>query len=325
MKFKDFAKKYLESYALPNKKSWRKDLNYINRTLVPTFGHQSLSKIKRIEVVSWFVALSSSSGPYYANRALEILRKMFNCAIDWELMENKNPATRIQKNKEKPRTEFVTPDVLPKLLTALTVCKSKQVRVAILFQLFSGLRPGEVLSLRWEDIDLTQMQFSVRHTKNGSDHTLPLTTELAELLEQLPRKGEWVFVGRHKSQPLRNIHKQWYLIREAAGLPSLRLHDLRRTVGSYLAGANFSERIIGQILNHQSAKSTRIYTRLTLDPARTALEHHSQMVQEIAATSGILMFPAPVSGGTPPEQIPLPLAFAEESQVVEVSPRRLRA
>jgi integrase len=289
MKFKDFAKIYLDNHAMPTKKSWRKDFAYINRTLNPTFGKLAMTSIKRMDVMRWFTSLSQSSGPYYANRALEILRKIFNCAIDWEVYEGRNPATRIKKNKEVSRTEFVTPDILPRLLVALTVCRSRQIRVAILFQLFSGLRPGEVLSLRWEDVDLDGRQFHVRHTKNGSTHTLPLTNELAELLSTLPRKGEWVFVGRRSNQPLRNIHKQWYAIRLAADLPWLRLHDLRRTVGSYLAIANFSERIIGQILNHQSAKSTRIYSRLTLDPLRTALEHHGQRVQALATGANVLI------------------------------------
>lgn len=287
MKFSEFSKKYLELHAIPNKKSWRLDFKYINRSILPEFGELQLKSIKRLHIMEWHRRLSHESGPYYANRAHSLIRTMFNCAIKWEILQGTNPATLVTRNKEKSRTDFISPDVLPQFLIALHICKDKQVKAAILFQLFSGLRPKEVRELQWEDINLTSHTVRVRDTKNGKDHLLPLTPVLSSVLEALPRQGQWVFPGKQQNLPRSSFRKYWYKIRLAAGLPNLRLHDLRRTVGSYLAMDNFSDNIIRRILNHDSTEAVKVYTRFNLRSLESALTSHSDKIHLLATNAGL--------------------------------------
>ena len=94
------------------------------------------------------------------------------------------------------------------------------------------------------------------------------------ILEALPSRGasEWVFPSYGKTGHLVGPGQAWSRIRTRAGVPDVRIHDLRRSLGSWLAGAGFSLPMIGKALNHTNPSSTAIYARLDLDPVRRMLE-----------------------------------------------------
>lgn len=98
------------------------------------------------------------------------------------------------------------------------------------------------------------------------------------LLHVLPRvlDNPYVFPGRNERGHLTNISKAWTRIRIHAGLADVRIHDLRRTLGSWLAASGASLPLIGKALNHSQVSTTAIYARLSLDPVRTALESNAQ-------------------------------------------------
>jgi integrase len=88
----------------------------------------------------------------------------------------------------------------------------------------------------------------------------------------------YVFIGQDGTSPLQNLKRPWDRIRTKAGIPDVRFHDLRRTVGSWLAGSGESLSLIGKVLNHRDVSTTAIYARLNLDPVRRALEHQATKI-----------------------------------------------
>jgi integrase len=123
----------------------------------------------------------------------------------------------------------------------------------------------------------------IPQTKAGQWHLLPLPGPLIQILVELPRvmSNPYLFVGRHGKGHLKNISRGWGRIRKEAGLSDVRIHDLRRTLGSWMAGTGVSLQVIGKILNHRQPSTTAIYSRLNLDPLRQVLEENAQRMMLI--------------------------------------------
>ena len=136
--------------------------------------------------------------------------------------------------------------------------------------------------MRWEDVSLTRAEWRIPQTKAGRPHLLPLPQALVTLLRRVPRVDgvPYVFPGQDAASPLQNIKRAWDRIRTKAGIPDVRFHDLRRTVGSWLAGSGESLSLIGKVLNHRDVSTTAIYARLNLDPVRQALERQATKMLE---------------------------------------------
>ena len=159
------------------------------------------------------------------------------------------------------------------------------VRAALWLYLLTGVRKTELLKARWEDIDLVRCELRLPETKAGRIHYVPLSPPAVALLERMPREEGNPYLLPSTKVPghhLVNIEKPWRRVRKAAGVEDVRLHDLRRTVGSWLAQAGNSLPLIGRVLGHTNASTTQIYARLGDDPARKALEKHGQMITPIA-------------------------------------------
>ena len=96
-------------------------------------------------------------------------------------------------------------------------------------------------------------------------------------------ENPYVFPGQNSTGHLQNMKRTWDRIRVKAGIPDVRFHDLRRTVGSWLAGSGESLQLIGKVLNHRDVSTTAIYARLNLNPVRQALERNASKMLEAAA------------------------------------------
>jgi len=246
---------------------------------------RKLSSIFRKDVAILHMETGENHGHYSANRLIALLRKMFNLAQIWGIYEGENPATRIQMFPEKKRERFVHPDELPRLMEALKGEENFYIRAAFLVCLFTGARRGEVLGARWEDINLDEGVWRIPETKARRSHLLPLPGPVRELLRNLPVMADnpFVFPGRRANSHLVCVSKAWSRIRTRAELPDVRIHDLRRTVGSWLAGSGASLPLIGKVLNHSQPSTTAIYARLNIEPVRVALEANAERMLLVAA------------------------------------------
>jgi integrase len=263
---------YMERHVrVENKSSALKDIEFRMKKVLPHWSHRPLSSITRQEAQDMHDRIGREHGKYEANRALAYIRAIYNKIIDWG-WEGINPAARIQKFKEQKRDRFILHDELPKFMEALEMEPNRAMRDFFLMCLYTGARCGNVLSMEWEDIDFSINEWRIPDTKNGEPVRIPLIEEALEILRDRSRiKGSsipWVFPGHGKSGHLEEPKKAWKRILDRAGLKNLRIHDLRRTLGSYQAIAGVSLISIGKSLGHKSPQSTATYARLTNEETR---------------------------------------------------------
>ena len=211
---------------------------------------------------------------------------MFVLARRWGYLEENaiNPARELDKYKEQKRDRWVTPEEVPRLVVAIDQEQNFYAKAAIWLYLLTGLRKSELLGATWRDVDWTRKELRLPETKSGRSHYVPLSGPALALLRRMPRlqENEFILPGRSLSGHLINIHKPWRRIRARAGLQDVRLHDLRRTVGSWLAQSGMSLHLIGRVLNHSSTATTAVYARFAQKQVREALEEHGNRVMRAA-------------------------------------------
>ncbi|MGO9055993.1 MAG: tyrosine-type recombinase/integrase [Candidatus Binataceae bacterium] len=266
---------WLDDYARPYRKSWPTDDRRL-RTHCAYLHSRRLSDVSDSDLGRLHRKIAESSGPVEANRVVELLRAVFNHALRHKLMAGSNPAAAIKKFPEHARERFLSPDELRAINTSLMNETDWRWRSFFPLALFMGPRKAELAAAKWADVDLDQRTWLIPTTKTGKSHLLPLPMPAVEIIQALPSRGrsEWVFPARVKSASghIENIGAAWDRIRRRAGVPDIRVHDLRRTAGSWMASAGFSLPIIGKMLGHSNPASTAIYARLDLAPVREALE-----------------------------------------------------
>jgi integrase len=276
---------YLERHAKPHKKTWKDDERRVRKYLLPAWGNLKARAIGRADAA----ALHSRIGEthrYEANRVLELVSKMFELAWRWGFVPegHANPARGIDSFKEEKRYRWVTPEELPRLALAIDQETNPYARAALWLYLLTGLRKSEVLTARWECVDFVRKELRLPHTKAGRAHYLPLSEPALAALSTIPRVegNPYIIVGLREGAHLVNISKPWLRVRKAAGVEDVRLHDLRRTVGSWLAQAGNSLHLIGRVLNHSSQTTTAVYARFAQDHVREALEAHALRLLGVA-------------------------------------------
>ena len=203
---------------------------------------------------------------------LSLLGVMFNKAIDWG-WEGINPAQGVKKFKEISRERFLAGDELPRFFKAL----EEENTLADFFMLgiLTGARKGNLLAMRWQDINFDQATWRIPETKNGSSHLVPLSPEAIHVLKNRfkLKESDWVFPSAtSKSGHLEEPKSAWKRILMRAELQDLRLHDLRRTLGSWQAATGANSYVIGKSLGHKTQQATAIYARLNIDPVRASVE-----------------------------------------------------
>lgn len=270
--FGELEQLYIDRRAI-HKKSASNDL-ILFKLHLSAWRSRTLTSITKADVCRRHAEMGATGATTNANRMVALVRCLFNCAIDWDLFAGVNPASRVKMFKEISRDRFVTPDELPRLWTALQHEPNPFVRGAFFVSLFTGARRSEVLGMQWVDIDIGQSLWRIPITKAGRPHYIPLPSPVMEELLTLPRLdgNPYVFCGRWGRSHLINVSKPWKRIRHEAGLEDVRIHDLRRTLGSWLVAAGASLPLIGKTLNHSQAATTQVYARMQLDPVRLALE-----------------------------------------------------
>ncbi len=287
---KDLCNSYLERYAKKEKKTWKEDERRINRHILPKWKSAQVKSIRRQDIAKLHNKIGSES-PYEGNRVLALISKMFSLAEEWGFLPEgtPNPASKINKYKEKKRDRWITPVELPKLAKAIDVEPNIYIKSVFWAYLLTGARRSELLKAKWTDIDFDRQELKIPESKAGRVHYYPLTPEAIKLLETIPRLdgNEYIFPGVIKGRPLVNISKAWKRIKVRAKISDVRIHDLRRTVGSWLATSGNSLLLIGKILGHSNASTTQIYARLSEDGSRKALESHSKQIMGIAGKAPV--------------------------------------
>lgn len=296
-----FEDEYLPKHAEPYKRTSQQDADMFKLYLGDLAGMR-LASIRRRDIHQLHIELGKSRGHRTANRVVALLRVVFKLAIAWECLDGDNPATGIRKYPERSRERFLKPEEVPAFFAALEADIARRTKNAatakeknwpvppdhaitfardfFLLAIFTGARKSNLTAMAWADIDLPRATWAIPgdQTKTLATYRIPLPAPAIQILEHrralVPKTCPWVFpaiVGGGDNHQV-NVKDAWRQIRQDSGLHDLRIHDLRRTLGSWQAAAGASLPIIGRSLGHASPASTAIYARLDLDPVRQSVE-----------------------------------------------------
>lgn len=282
---------WLEMHAKPHKKTWPEDQRQYDKFLTQ-WKARKLSELKRGDVQAWHSKLGREHGIYQANRALALLRAMFNTAVEigWEGL---NPCHKIKKFSETKRDRFLQPDELPKFFKALADEPNETLRDFFAICLFTGSRRSTVQAMRWEELNFDSRSWRIPDTKSGEPVVVPLDEPALAILERRQQGANgspWVFASYGKKGYLAEPKMAWARLLKRGGLADLRMHDLRRTLGSYQAMQGASLTIIAKALGQKTTSATPVYARLHLDPVRESV---NAAVTAIRQHGGLLSAPEP--------------------------------
>jgi integrase len=257
--------------------------------ILPALGRMKVSMVTQHDVDAFHQKLSARA-PTHANRTLAVLSKMFSLAVRWRWRTD-NPCRGIERNQENKRHRYLTAAEMVRLTTALAKLADQQAANVVRLLLLTGARRGELLAARWNNIDLVGRVWTkpAATTKQADVHRVPLSRAACRLLSQMRKQAatdaDWLFPangGGHRA----HINAAWDLLRKAAGIPDVHLHDLRHTYASMLASAGQSLPIIGALLGHTNPTTTHRYLHLFDDPLRKATESVGAIVSMGGNSSG---------------------------------------
>ena len=280
--YEQYYPRHVKVYTKP--KTQAKEDTMFRNNLTP-FHNRKMMSITRAEVERLHVELKDKISLYTANRAIGMLKHMYNKAIEWGYpAHNGNPAVGIKMFREKSRERFLMPDEVRRFFVALAEDPNEMFRNYILLSLFIGQRRSNMLSMRWSNVDLNLGVVLFPDSKNGDPQRIPLITQAIEVLSDMRRhaKDDWVFSSNagSKSGHVEDFHRPWYALLKRAGIEDMRIHDLRRTFGSYQAITGASLHIIGKALGDKTSAATRVYSRLTMDPIRDSIQRAADKMLE---------------------------------------------
>ena len=267
--------RYMQDHAKVFKKRWDEDEERYNLHL-KRWENRKLSGITKEDCITLHKKIGKLSGPYAANRAIQVLQGMYSKGQDWDMFKGDNPAKAVRRFKELKRERFIESHEMAAFFEAVSEETNETIKDYVLLSLLTGARQDNVLTMRWDEIEFNSRTWRISHTKTkgGEALTVPLVDAAIEILRtrQIASSSDYVLEGKGKAGHLVNPSKGWNRILDRANLTNLRLHDIRRTMGSWQAKTGASLPIIGKSLGHKNINTTMIYARLDSDPVRESME-----------------------------------------------------
>jgi integrase len=262
----------------------RRDYNaMIDLHIAPALGPIKVHAVTHPDIDTLHRRITESGTKYRANRVVALCSRLFSLAIRWGHRSD-NPARGVERNREHGRRRYLKGDELTALLKALAAYPDRDTANIFRVLLATGARRGEVLSMRWSDIDLDKGLWSKppEATKQAMAHEAPLAKAIQLLLVEIRKQQtsnskrrelpEYVFPGAGRTGHVTEIKKAWRRICRDAGITGLRIHDLRHSFASQLVSSGASLPLIASLLGHASAQTAARYSHLFADPQKAAVE-----------------------------------------------------
>jgi integrase len=262
----DLCDQYHREHSLAHKKpkSVFDESRMIEKVVKPQIGRKKVSELGRPDIVKLHKSLAGT--PFTANRVLSLLSHMMTMAMKWGLRpEGVNPCKGIPKFKEKAKERYLSPEEIDRLFAVLDDVGVDDPVIAALFKLsvMTGARRGELLNLKWSEVDLRNRRFKLLDSKTGPK-IIHLSGPAAAVVQGIhPVHGNpYVFPGRIDGKPLVSVKKAWDSIRKKAGIQDARIHDLRHTFASIGVQNGIPLFDVGKLMGHRSLSTTARYAHL---------------------------------------------------------------
>jgi integrase len=268
VKFEDFAKEFLSLHSKPNKKSWQSDY-YNLKNITPFFRGRNLYEITVHDIEKYKAERSKLVKPATVNRDLATIKTTFNKAVEWRKLEE-SPAKPVKFLREPGgRLRYLEKEEIQKLLSNC----SDRIKPILTLAIFTGMRRGEILKLKWHDIDYQRGIIYLLDTKNGAKREVFMNDLVKNALIGVRKHPESPYVFCDKNgRPYHDIRKSFYTALEKSGIISFRFHDLRHTFASQLVMSGVDINTVRELLGHKDIRMTLRYSHLSQDYKRRAVD-----------------------------------------------------
>lgn len=274
--FKQFVEDKYIPYIKVHKRSWEFDEKLINQRIMPLWGNMKLSEITRDDVQelqSNFLRMGHKPGS--VNRYMALVKYIFNLAERWEVID-KSPTRHVSRLEEENHKErYLSSDETERLLSELKKCRSPVVPDIIEFLILTGARRSEAVNLPWQELDMAKGVWIIPAERNKAKvkKVIPLSRGALNVLERRKENGcEYVFPNPETGEPMKHFHGTWDRIRKKAGIPDVRIHDLRHNFASLLINSGRSLYEVQKLLGHADISTTQRYAHLSQDTLKDATE-----------------------------------------------------
>jgi integrase len=243
--FGDFFDQHYLPYVMPRKRSWKRDEELFRLRIRPVFGQKRLNEITRQQVQTFQASvLSQGLSAATADHHVKLIRQALNLAVEWELLE-RNPASGVRLfNIDNKVEHYLDQPQLDQLLTVLRTDENRPVCMIATFLLSTGCRLNEALKATWSQVDRQTRVWRIpaSNSKSKRIRSIPLNDSALEVLSELGTEGvhDHLFVNVRTQARYTTMHKVWGRLRRKAGLPHLRIHDLRHQFASFLINSRSS-------------------------------------------------------------------------------------
>jgi len=302
--FRELSEKFLKEYSRPPKKAMssvgrdRLSVKHLNNF----FGNKLAHQITHEAVEAYQnKRLDDGVKSGTINREVGCLKTIFNKAVDWKLVKF-SPASKVKMLKEPaPIVRYLGKEEIGKLLKACKISESpesnklvaKHPYPIVFIALNTGMRLGEILNLKWRDIDFVNGFIHIEKAKGGKRRDIPLSPELTQVLKYgiKVENTEHVFCNGNGT-PFRNINRSWKTAKRRAGITNFRFHDLRHTFASYLVMGGVDLYTVSELLGHSSVEVTQRYAHLSPEHKKLAVKTLSKTLTGIDTLMDILNMPS---------------------------------
>lgn len=261
----DLIERYIKYHIREDKKD-RKRIPQL-RWWQSQLGHYLLSQMTAPRLSEMKEVLGKGRTNATVNRYFAALSHAFTMAVnEWEWMDE-NPIRKIKNLKEpRGRVRYLSDEEKERLLKVCKESETKELYPIVLLAISTGMRQGEILNLKWEDIDIKSSRCILHETKNGERRSVPFPPQVKEELEKWKKirkiNSELAFSGKNPKTPV-FIRTPWMNAIKAAEIKDFRFHDLRHTAASYLAMSGASIAEIAEILGHKTLQMVQRYAHLS--------------------------------------------------------------
>ena len=314
----ELADRFLREYVAVRCKPWTMTTyrGALDRWILPALGRMQVGAVTHSHVADLHYRLRDI--PYRANQVVAILNRMFSLAEVWGLRRaGAHPCRSIRKYREHPRERFLSEAEFRRLGRVLDEVEAGEgkkrarplgvsVAAALRLLILTGCRRNEILTLKWEDVDLEARELRLRDSKTGP-RVVPLPAAAASLLAAHPRTpgNPWVITGAKPGGRLSNLNDHWLRIRAKAGLHDVRLHDLRHSFASRALALGESLPTIGRLLGHGQVATTARYAHLARDAVKASASRVGASIADDIGNAGRMRggggpAPAPAANATVP-------------------------
>ncbi|WP_206675442.1 site-specific integrase [Mariprofundus sp. KV] len=293
------ANEYLEKWAKPRKRSWKEDERILDKDILPLLGKKRAKEVTRRDIIRLLDKIANRGAPIAANRTQALLSKMFRFAVGRDIVPF-SPCLEIAKASPENKKDRVLSDeeIRTHWNGILESDMTQQTKVALLLQLVTAQRKGEVVAMRWDEIEDNVWTIPAEKAKNNEAHRIPLSPQAMALLEMVKNSSPWIFPapnGGHLRGDSVSRATRRYLMRikkPTESNPEATLtkndpewftpHDFRRTAATNMTKSGFNRLTVSKVLNHVEGGVTAIYDRHSYDKEKKqALEAWGRKLESI--------------------------------------------